>query len=76
MKVSLAGDQIERSEDFPFVPFTRYARVHVSCFSFFAFTPSPVGCKLQMLTALGVKVFAVLCSRSGSDFRETFSAFE
>ena len=66
MKVLLVGDRIERSEDFPFVPY--YARVRVSCFSFFAFTPSPAGCKLQMLIALGVKVFAVLCSRSGGDF--------
>ena len=73
MKVPLAGDQIERSEDFPFVPFTRaYAS---AVFRFFSFTPSPAGCKLQMLIALGVKVFAVLCSRSGGDFRETFSAF-
>lgn len=56
-------------------PLTPYARVRVSCFSFFTFTPSPAGCKLQMLIVLGVKVFAVLCSRSGGDFRETFSAF-
>ena len=56
-------------------PLTPYARVRVSCFSFFAFTPSLVGCKLQMLIALGVKAFAVLCSQSGGDFRETFSAF-
>ena len=72
MKVPLVGDRIERSEDFPFVPFTR---VRVSCSSFFAFTSSPAGCKLQMLIALGVKVFAVLCSRSGAISYETFSAF-
>ena len=74
MKVPLVGDRIERSEDFPFVPFTRaYAS---AVFRFFAFTSSPAGCKLQMLIALGVKVFVRFCVHGvGAISDETFSAF-
>ena len=62
--------ELNRVKTYPLTPYAR-----VSCFSFITFTSSPAGCKLQMLIVLGVKAFAVLCSRSGGDFRETFSAF-